>query len=85
MLNGLWWGTAGLLVLWGRASKWSLQLSLLEFVATALVWTMCALLVTELMLLAGRLVGLLEYSLPKQMVVGSLGHGAGTVALLASV
>ena len=82
LLNVLWWMTAGLLVLWGRAQKWSLEPSLTEFVTAAVVWTICAVIVTEGLCVAGRKVQLLERSLLQQMVLGSLGRGVGTVLLL---
>lgn len=81
-LNVLWWLTAGLLVLWGRAIKWSLAPSALEFVTAAVAWTLCTVLVTEAMCVAGRRVHLLDRSLAVQMALGSLGHVVGTLALL---
>lgn len=82
MLNALWWSTAGLLVLWGRASKWSLQPTVIEFITSAIIWTICAILVTEVLSVAGRKVRLLEHSLPRQMLFGSIGHIVGTVMLV---
>ncbi|MGB0648465.1 MAG: sensor histidine kinase [Bradymonadia bacterium] len=82
VLNILWWLTAGILVLWGRALKWQLEPSLLEFSLSIVVWLVCSLAVTEVLCLAGRRIQILERSLALQTILGSLGHFLGSCALV---